>query len=119
METIIGIFFNKCLLNLFFHIYFFTFLHFLDLPWNARTIEKHDLTLAEQILNRDHSGLFKVKKRILEYLAVTFLRGNSKGTIICLVGPPGVGKSSLGKSIADALNRKYERIALGGVHDES
>jgi ATP-dependent Lon protease len=70
-------------------------------------------------LNEDHAGLEKVKKRILEFLAVRILVGNSKGSIICLCGPPGVGKTSLGKSIADSMGRKFERIALGGVRDEA
>ena len=77
------------------------------------------MNFAEEILNRDHCGLQKVKKRILEFLAVKFLNGNAKGTVICLVGPPGVGKTSLGKSIAESLNRKFERISLGGVRDEA
>lgn len=71
------------------------------------------------MLQRDHYGLEKVKKRILEFLAVRFLKGNAKGSIICLHGPPGVGKTSLGKSIADSMGRKFERIALGGVRDEA
>lgn len=77
----------------------------LDLPWNKMSEDRTDLKIAEDILERDHMGLKLVKKRILEYLAVRFLKGNSKGTIICLVGAPGVGKTSLGKSIADCLNR--------------
>lgn len=91
----------------------------LELPWNETTQDTYDLKSAEDILDRDHSGLAKVKKRILEFLAVRFLKGNSKGTIICLCGPPGVGKTSLGKSIADSLGRKFERISLGGVRDEA
>jgi len=79
----------------------------LDLPWNKKTEERSDLNLAEEILNRDHSGLANVKTRILEYLAVKFLKGNARGTIICLCGPPGVGKTSLGKSIAESLNREF------------
>lgn len=78
-----------------------------------------DLKYAEEILNRDHSGLEIVKKRILEFLAVRFLNGYAKGSIICLVGPPGVGKTSLGKSVAESLNRNFERISLGGVRDEA
>jgi ATP-dependent Lon protease len=77
------------------------------------------LKLAEEILEKDHIGLKLVKKRILEFLAVRSLKGNSKGTIICLVGAPGVGKTSLGKSIAECLNRSFERISLGGVRDEA
>ncbi|EGR31786.1 hypothetical protein IMG5_102250 [Ichthyophthirius multifiliis] len=91
----------------------------LDLPWLEHTGDQQDLKQAETILNNDHSGLEKVKKRILEFLAVRFLKGNQRGSIICLCGPPGVGKTSLGKSIADSLGRKFERIALGGVRDES
>ncbi len=91
----------------------------LDLPWNDFTKDSFDLKRAEKILNEDHFGLDKVKERILEYLAVLKLKGNMKSPILCLYGPPGVGKTSLGKSIAKALNRKYARIALGGLHDES
>lgn len=90
-----------------------------DLPWNKKSIEVHDITLAEKVLEEGHSGLEKVKERILEFLAVKILKKNSKGSIICLQGPPGVGKTSLGKSIADSLGRKFERISLGGVRDES
>lgn len=91
----------------------------LDLPWNDFTQDDFDLKRAERILNTDHFGLEKIKERILEYLAVLKLKGNMKSPILCLVGPPGVGKTSLGKSIAKSLNRKYARIALGGLHDES
>lgn len=91
----------------------------LSLPWNECTIDNLDLTNAEKILNRDHYGMEKVKERILEYLAVLKMKGDLKSPIICLYGPPGVGKTSLGKSIAEALNRKYARISLGGLHDEA
>lgn len=91
----------------------------LDLPWGMSTKDINDLNKAEEILERDHFGLEKVKKRILEFLAVRNLKGNSKGSIICLHGPPGVGKTSLGKSIAESLGRKFERISLGGVRDEA
>lgn len=91
----------------------------LDLPWGISTTDINDLNQAETILERDHFGLDKVKKRILEFLAVRNLKGNSKGSIICLHGPPGVGKTSLGKSIAESLGRKFERISLGGVRDEA
>jgi ATP-dependent Lon protease len=91
----------------------------LDLPWDDFTNDSFDLKRAKKILDEDHFGLEKIKERILEYLAVLKLKGNMKSPILCLVGPPGVGKTSLGKSIAKSLNRKYARIALGGLHDES
>jgi len=91
----------------------------IDLPWNKITQDDFDLNRALDILNKDHYGLEKVKDRILEYLAVLKLKQDLKGPILCLYGPPGVGKTSLGKSIAKALNRKYIRMSLGGVHDEA
>ena len=91
----------------------------IDLPWDETTTDNFDLKRAEEILNEDHFGLEKVKKRLLEYLAVLKLKGDMKSPILCLYGPPGVGKTSLGKSIAKALDRKYARISLGGLHDES
>ena len=91
----------------------------LDLPWNEYSKDNLDLKRAEKVLERDHYGLEKVKTRILEYLAVLKLKGNMKSPILCFYGPPGVGKTSLGKSIAEALGRKYIRMSLGGVHDES
>ncbi len=91
----------------------------LDLPWNKYSKDKLDLNRARKILERDHYGLEKVKERILEYLAVLKLKGNMKGPILCFYGPPGVGKTSLGRSIAEALGRQYVRMSLGGVHDES
>jgi ATP-dependent Lon protease len=90
-----------------------------DLPWGENTKDNFDLKKAEKVLDHDHFGLEKVKERIIEYLAVLKLKGNMKAPILCLYGPPGVGKTSLGKSIAKALGRKYIRMALGGVHDES
>ncbi len=90
-----------------------------SLPWGEYTKDNLDLKRAQKILDRDHYGMEKVKERILEYMSVLQLRGNLKSPIICLYGPPGVGKTSLGKSIADAMKRKYVRISLGGVHDES
>jgi ATP-dependent Lon protease len=91
----------------------------LDLPWNEFTEDNFDLQRAKKILDQDHFGLTKVKSRILEYLAVLKLKQDMKGPILCLYGPPGVGKTSLGRSIAKALNRKYVRLSLGGVHDEA
>ncbi len=91
----------------------------LDLPWGEYSTDDLDLKRAEKILERDHYGLETVKKRILEYLAVLKLKGNMKSPILCFYGPPGVGKTSLGKSIAEALGRKYIRMSLGGLHDES
>ncbi|MFV0530136.1 MAG: endopeptidase La [Flavobacteriales bacterium] len=91
----------------------------LDLPWNSYSKDNFDLKHAQKVLDRDHYGLEKVKERIIEHLAVLKLKGDMKSPIICLYGPPGVGKTSLGKSIAEALGRKYQRISLGGLHDES
>ncbi len=91
----------------------------LDLPWNEYTDDNLDLKNAQKTLDKDHFGLEKVKDRIIEHLAVLKLKGDLKSPILCLYGPPGVGKTSLGKSIADALNRKYVRMSLGGLHDES
>ena len=92
---------------------------FLDLPWNEFSEDNFDLNRAEKILNRDHFGLDQVKKRVIEYLAVLKLRNDMKSPILCLFGPPGVGKTSLGKSISEALGRKYVRISLGGMRDEA
>lgn len=91
----------------------------LDLPWNEFTKDNLDIRKARKVLDADHFGLEKVKQRILEYLAVIKLKGDLKSPIICLYGPPGVGKTSLGKSIAKAIGRKYVRVSLGGLHDES
>lgn len=91
----------------------------LDLPWNDMSKDNLDLKHAQKVLDEDHYGLEKVKERIIEYLAVLKLRGDMKSPILCLYGPPGVGKTSLGKSIAKAIGRKYVRIALGGMHDEA
>ena len=91
----------------------------LELPWNYMSKDNLDLKHAQKVLDSDHFGLEKVKERIIEYLAVLKLRGDMKSPILCLYGPPGVGKTSLGKSIAKAVGRKYVRIALGGMHDEA
>ena len=91
----------------------------LDLPWGDMSKDNLDLTHAQKVLDKDHYGLDTVKDRIIEYLAVLKLKGNMKSPILCLYGPPGVGKTSLGKSIARSLGRKYVRIALGGMHDEA
>ncbi len=91
----------------------------LDLPWEEYTVDDFDLRRAEKILDKDHFGLEKVKTRILEYLAVLKLKQDMKGPILCLYGPPGVGKTSLGKSIARSLQRNYARLSLGGMHDEA
>src|SRR5258706_10132592 len=91
----------------------------LDLPWADYTVDQYDLKKAKKILDHDHYGMDKIKERILEYLAVLKLKGDMKSPILCFVGPPGIGKTSLGKSIANAIARKYVRVSLGGLHDES
>jgi len=91
----------------------------LDLPWEEYSTDNYDLKRARQILDNDHYGMKKIKERILEYLAVLKLKGDMKSPILCFVGPPGIGKTSLGKSIAHAVDRKYVRVSLGGLHDES
>src|SRR6056297_1728381 len=91
----------------------------LELPWNEYTKDNFNLKRAGRILDKDHFGLDKVKERILEHLAVLKLKGDMKSPILCLVGPPGVGKTSLGKSVARSIGRKYVRVSLGGLHDES
>ena len=91
----------------------------LDLPWNQTTKEQHDLARAQRILNRDHYGLEKVKERILEFLAVKKLAPELKGQVLCLAGPPGVGKTSIARSVAEAIGRNYVRLSLGGVRDEA
>jgi ATP-dependent Lon protease len=91
----------------------------LDLPWHEATDDNMEISEVRQVLDEDHYGLEKVKKRIVEYLAVRKLKKDKKGPILCLLGPPGVGKTSLGKSIARALGRKFVRVSLGGVHDEA
>ncbi|MEO6818104.1 MAG: endopeptidase La [Ginsengibacter sp.] len=91
----------------------------LELPWEDYTKDQYDFKKAKKILDHDHYGMEKIKQRILEYLAVLKLKGDMKSPILCFVGPPGIGKTSLGKSIANAINRKYVRVSLGGLHDES
>ena len=91
----------------------------LDLPWAEYTEDQYDLKKSKKILDHDHYGMQKIKERILEYLAVLKLKGDMKSPILCFLGPPGIGKTSLGKSIAAAINRKYVRVSLGGLHDES
>ncbi|MBN1534416.1 MAG: endopeptidase La [Spirochaetes bacterium] len=91
----------------------------LSLPWNRKTVDAIDIEKAEKILNRDHYGLEDVKRRIQEFLAVKKLKPEGRGSIICLVGPPGVGKTSLGKSVAKAMNRKFFRVSLGGMRDDA
>ncbi|HEV8079284.1 MAG TPA: endopeptidase La [Chitinophagaceae bacterium] len=91
----------------------------LDLPWEDYTKDQYDLKKAKKVLDNDHYGMDKIKERILEYLAVLKLKGDMKSPILCFVGPPGIGKTSLGKSIANAIHRKYVRVSLGGLHDES
>ena len=89
----------------------------LDIPWHKRTEDELNIHHASEILDEDHYGLEDVKKRVLEHLAVMALRRDMKAPILCLYGPPGVGKTSIGKSVARALNRKFERVSLGGIHD--
>ncbi len=91
----------------------------LDLPWDTYTTDTYDIPKARKILDSDHYGMHKIKDRLLEYLAVLKLKGDMKSPILCFVGPPGIGKTSLGKSIAHAINRKYTRLSMGGMHDES
>jgi len=91
----------------------------LDLPWEEYTKDSYDLKKAKEVLDNDHYGMTKIKERILEYLAVLKLKGDMKSPILCFIGPPGIGKTSLGRSIANAVARKYVRVSLGGLHDES
>ena len=91
----------------------------LELPWQEYTLDMYDLKKARKVLDHDHYGMEKIKERILEYLAVLKLKGDMKSPILCFVGPPGIGKTSLGRSIANAIGRKYVRVSLGGLHDES
>ena len=91
----------------------------LELPWDETTEDSYDLKKARKVLDNDHYGMAKIKERILEYLAVLKLKGDMKSPILCFVGPPGIGKTSLGRSIASAIGRKYVRLSLGGLHDES
>jgi len=90
----------------------------LDLPWGEYTEDSYDLRKAKKLLDHDHYGMQKIKERIIEYLAVLKLKGDMKSPILCFVGPPGIGKTSLGRSIANAIGRKYVRLSLGGLHDE-
>jgi ATP-dependent Lon protease len=102
--------------------YSITFNHLdllLDLPWDDYTEDVYDIKKARKVLDDDHYGMDKIKDRILEYLAVLKLKGDMKSPILCFIGPPGIGKTSLGKSIANAIGRKYVRFSLGGLHDES
>ena len=91
----------------------------LDLPWDDYSADNYDLKNAQNVLDKDHYGMSKIKSRIIEYLAVLKLKGDMKSPILCFLGPPGIGKTSLGKSIAHAIGRKYVRVSLGGLHDES
>lgn len=91
----------------------------LDLPWEDYSADNYDLKNAQKVLDRDHYGMMKIKSRIIEYLAVLKLKGDMKSPILCFLGPPGIGKTSLGRSIAHAIGRKYVRVSLGGLHDES
>jgi ATP-dependent Lon protease len=91
----------------------------LELPWDEHTEDHYDLKKAKKVLDNDHYGMQKIKERILEYLAVLKLKGDMKSPILCFIGPPGIGKTSLGRSIANAIGRKYVRLSLGGLHDES
>ena len=90
-----------------------------DMPWNVSSKDNMDLDIAQKVLDEDHYGLKEVKERIIEYLAVRALTKSMKGPILCFVGPPGVGKTSIGKSIARATDRKFVRMSLGGVRDEA
>ena len=91
----------------------------LDLPWDEHTVDSYDLKKARKVLDQDHYGMDKIKERILEYIAVLKLKGDMKSPILCFVGPPGIGKTSLGRSISNAIGRKYVRLSVGGLHDES
>lgn len=93
--------------------------YLVELPWNEFTKDNFNLDHAQKVLDKDHFGLEKIKERIIEHLAVLKLKNDMKSPILCLVGPPGVGKTSLGKSVAKALGRKYIRMSLGGMRDES